>query len=278
VLDENGAIKAAIAEVFGRAAVTYDRVGPHFFTHFGQRLVERAQIPGGAKVLDVAAGRGAVLFPAADHAGVAGHVTGIDLAQLMVAATAAEITGRGVANATMCQMDAEQLAFPAAAFDYVLSGFALTFFPDCQRVLSECRRVLRPGGRIVLSSWEREDGRWRWYGELLQQTLHPGARRPSSDPPPAPYSTGTSLSALLQQAGFVEVEVVAEEAEFMYRGADEWWAVQWSHGSRYPLDLMPPDVLTRFKATAFERIAGGTCATGIPQRFSVLFALANSPR
>jgi hypothetical protein len=47
----------------------YDRVGPRFFSHFGRRLVALAQIPSGAHVLDVATGRGAVLFPAAECVG-----------------------------------------------------------------------------------------------------------------------------------------------------------------------------------------------------------------
>jgi len=65
--------KHEVAGIFGRAAPTYDRVGPRFFSHFGRRLVTLAQIPGGAKVLDVATGRGAVLFPrltSLDHKGL----------------------------------------------------------------------------------------------------------------------------------------------------------------------------------------------------------------
>ncbi len=67
--------KRETAGVFSRGAATYDRVGPAFFSHFGRRLVELAQIPSGARVLDIATGRGAVLFPAAEAVGPQGQVT-----------------------------------------------------------------------------------------------------------------------------------------------------------------------------------------------------------
>lgn len=58
----------AIAAVFGRAAAAYDSVIP-FFARFGERLVERAGIQPGDRVLDVGCGRGAALFPAAERTG-----------------------------------------------------------------------------------------------------------------------------------------------------------------------------------------------------------------
>ncbi len=66
MVDKERKMKENVAGLFDRVASTYDRVGPRFFSHFGRRLVELAQIPSGADVLDVAAGRGAVLYPAAD--------------------------------------------------------------------------------------------------------------------------------------------------------------------------------------------------------------------
>jgi ubiquinone/menaquinone biosynthesis C-methylase UbiE len=70
--------------VFNQAAFIYDQVGPGSFSYFGQRLVDFAEIPSGANVLDVAAGRGALLFPTAARVGSTGHVTGIDFAPNMV--------------------------------------------------------------------------------------------------------------------------------------------------------------------------------------------------
>ena len=83
--------KQIVSGIFDRAATTYGQVGPRFFSHFGRRLVELAQIPGGAKVLDVATGRGALLFPAAESVGPHGHVTGIDISESMVQETAKEL-------------------------------------------------------------------------------------------------------------------------------------------------------------------------------------------
>ena len=74
--------------VFNQAASMYDRIGPAMFSYFGQRLIDTAEIPNGANVLDVAAGRGALLFPAAARVGPTGHVTGIDFAPNMVRETA----------------------------------------------------------------------------------------------------------------------------------------------------------------------------------------------
>ena|SRR5438105_7094085 len=83
----NAAQKANVAALYNRVATTYDHVGPPVFAEFGQRLVEITGISTGAKVLDIAAGRGANLFPAAAQVGSMGQVVGIDLAESMVEET-----------------------------------------------------------------------------------------------------------------------------------------------------------------------------------------------
>ena len=154
--------KQKLADFFGRAAPTYDHVGPRFFSRFGRRLVEFARIPAGAHVLDVAAGRGAVLFPAAEAVGPQGQVVGIDLSPSMVEETSHEIEKRALSNVMVRQMDAEYLQFPGESFDFVLCGFAVFFFPQLDRALAEIRRVLRPQGCFGLSTWGQPDEHWKW--------------------------------------------------------------------------------------------------------------------
>ena len=97
VEEASGTQQTGIVGVFSRAAATYDRIGPRFFAYFGQRLVAQAHLAPGAAVLDVAAGRGAVLFPAAQQVSPGGRVIGIDLSADMVRETTADIHARWVA-------------------------------------------------------------------------------------------------------------------------------------------------------------------------------------
>ena len=92
--DEGNRKREESLRVFSQAASTYDRIGPGIFSYFGQRLVDVAEIAAGANVLDVAAGRGALLFPAAAKVGPTGHVTAIDFSPDMVRETAKDIESR----------------------------------------------------------------------------------------------------------------------------------------------------------------------------------------
>ena len=165
----------AIVGVFDRAAATYDRVGPQFFTHFGKRLVDSARLVPGQEVLDVATGRGAVLFAAVERVGPSGRVRGIDFSADMVRETMVDIRTAGWQHVTMQQMDAEQLDFEAASFDAVLCGFALWFFPHPYRALDQFFRVLRPGGRVGLTTWTEDCPFLTWFQRELTDSLPAGS-------------------------------------------------------------------------------------------------------
>ena len=73
------AIKQIMEKIFDEAAISYDRVGPSIFARFGERLVEHMPLAPGARVLDIATGKGAVLLPAARRVGPEGRAIGIDV-------------------------------------------------------------------------------------------------------------------------------------------------------------------------------------------------------
>ncbi len=262
--------------VFTRAAAAYGQVGPGYFAHFGRRLVEFACLPPGARLLDIACGRGAVLFPAAEKVGPAGEVTGVDLSAGMVAETRREIAARSIPNARVMQMDAEQLQFPDGSFDGVLCGFALFFFPNLGRALAEIRRVLAPGGMVAVSTWGTWDERWKWLDDLFKAYLPP-ALQGEPEPEAAPdFHSPAGLEAILSGAGFggLRAEIVREE--FAFRSEAEWWSTSWSHGSRYALEkierALGPAGLERFKAEAFAHLQSFRAPAGFPQRMEVVLA------
>ncbi len=271
--DEDRKKKEVNVGVFSRAASKYDRFGPRFFSHFGRRLVELAQIAPGTKVLDVAAGRGAVLFPAAASVGPSGHVIGIDLSADMVRETAAEIEGAGLQHAVVRQMDAEQLNFPDVSFDCVLCAFALWMFPQPGRALQEFFRVLRPGGSIGLTTWAEDSPFQTWYhGSLRPYIGTHTARAPNR------FDTPARLEAALKGAEFAHIRVIVEERDFVYSNEEEFWSSLWTHGTRIPLEKLSAPVLDQAKSYLCQKVQVFKQPDGIhipPLR--VLFASGTKP-
>lgn len=122
----------------------------------GELLALAAPAPGEA-VLDVACGPGVVSTAAARAVGPAGRVLGIDLSEAMVQAARQRARDLGCRQAHFARMDAEWLelpdAGPDAGFDLALCSLGLMYVPNPDAALRELRRVLRPGGRAVLSVW-----------------------------------------------------------------------------------------------------------------------------
>lgn len=266
-----------IVGVFSRAAATYDRIGPRFFAHFGQWLVERAHLPPGADVLDVAAGRGAVLFAAAQQVEPGGRVWGIDLAVDMVRETLADIQHAGWQHVTMQQMDAEHLDFPAATFDRVLCGFAVWFFPRPQRALQEFFRVLRPGGQVGLTTWAEDCPFLTWCQRELTGALPPQASPAAGRLELPRFDTPARLEEALQHAGFIDIHVSMEEAEFVYAQDEDWWLSLWSHGIRRRLEQLEAPVLSQVKADMLQKVRVLKQVDGIHTLFRALCAVGTKP-
>ncbi len=269
---------------FDRVAVQYDRTGPRFFTYFGRQLVEAAQIGSGERVLDIAAGRGAVLFPALEAVGPGGNVIGVDLSAQMVAELSQEVQGLGLSNVRILEMDAEKLEFPDATFDVVLVGFALFFFPQLAQALAEIRRVLKPGGRIAVSTWDASmDKQWEVFFGAAQS--HIAAYAPEKSVPFRPPSNNVEsvagLAQTLQSAGFGDVQVVYEEHDFVYPSFEAWWAALWTHWTRMALERVEQtsgaEGLARFQQDLYQKMETIRQPDGIHQIFPALIGVGRKP-
>jgi ubiquinone/menaquinone biosynthesis C-methylase UbiE len=134
-----------LRRLWDRYAARYDR---------DIRLFERVQFGGGREwvctratgdVLEVAVGTGRNLA----HYPIQARITGIDLspAMLDLARRRAADLGREI---VLAEGDAQELSFPDASFDTVVCTLGLCGFPDERVAIAEMRRVLRPGGRLLL--------------------------------------------------------------------------------------------------------------------------------
>ncbi len=244
-----GITEQMLAGLFGRAAATYDTVIP-FFARFGRRLVALADLQPGERVLDVAAGRGALLFPAAEAVGPTGSVVAVDLAPEMVRELSDDIARRGVPNAEVGRMSATRLAFDDASFDVVLCGFGLHIFPDADVAAAEVDRVLRPGGRCAATSPGSSAPGWDFFGDVADAF----AARFTGPLPPYP-DPGFDLAGLLARAG-LRTELATHLTErFRFSDRDDFWAWAWSQGMRGWLEALSEDDLAAFRVAIYERLA-----------------------
>ncbi len=269
--------KAHVSGVFTRASTTYNHVGPPFFSYFGKRLVEFGALPKGSKVLDIACGRGAVLFTVSEAVTESGEVIGIDISEGMIDQARQEIRRRQIANTEVFVMDAEHLEFTGSRFDYVLCGLCLFFFPDLKSALSECYRVLRPGGFIIASTFKKQK-----KGELMQewQDLYKSFKDRVKDVPKVKtfaLNTGREIKRKMLETGFIDVELKGRRGTFYYQDPDEWWQTAWSHGYRAYLERIPSDYLPEFKVRALEIVRKKATERGIPYRWNLFFTKAQKP-
>jgi ubiquinone/menaquinone biosynthesis C-methylase UbiE len=132
------------------------------------RVVATLAIEPGARVLDVACGTGGVALRAA-RAGA--DVVGIDISadQLAKARSAAEAEGLAI---RFDEGDCQKLPYGDAEFSAVASAFGAIFAPDHQRAANELARVCRPGGRLALTAWPKDE--WLAVGERAGRTFPEG--------------------------------------------------------------------------------------------------------
>jgi ubiquinone/menaquinone biosynthesis C-methylase UbiE len=268
---EAGKTDDGIAGVFGRAAAAYDGIGR--FSHFGERLVELAQLALGVSVLDVAAGCGALTFPAAKRVGPHGRVIGIDITPEMLRETAKDVRSEDRRNVELRQMDAEQLQFQDGAFDWVLCGFALWFFPHPHRALQQFYRVLRPGGRLGLSTWAQDSPIHKLNRETLRPHLTPSSKADGAAETQR-FDTKEQLETALREAGFEDARIVAEDYEAIVAGVDPLWEEQWSTGTRRNLERMPASTLEAFKADYYKKLESLRQPDGIHAVYRALLGFA----
>jgi ubiquinone/menaquinone biosynthesis C-methylase UbiE len=261
--------KEILRDVFNRGAKGYGHI--RYFPIFGQWLVDTAQIPSGAKVLDVACGRGAVLFPAAEKVGANGHVTGIDLSESMAQETNAEIQKRGIKQAEARAMDAEHLEFPDESFDYVLCGFSVQFFPHLAEALLEFHRVLKPNGHVVITTWGDDDSRWSWWDELRNKygaMVKLGSQS---------LDTPEKIKPWFINAGFMDIKIISKEMDMIHADESEWWNMQWSISGRAGLEKLDATTLEKFKAETSARMQAHREADGFHDRLQAYCTVAKKP-
>jgi SAM-dependent methyltransferase len=179
----------------------------------------------GETILELAAGTGDTGFDVADILGENGTLISSDFSPAMLAATRRRGAERGVTNAEYRLIDAERIELDDDAVDGVICRFGYMLMADPAAALAETRRVLRPGGRLVLGVWgpaERNP-----FFTTIVGALVGGGHMPPPDPSgPGIFSMGSEerTRVLLEGAGFTETRTELVTSQFEIPDVDEYLA------------------------------------------------------
>jgi ubiquinone/menaquinone biosynthesis C-methylase UbiE len=183
-----------VRRIYDRVAADYDRRWPRYVRDTTRETLARVGPGARGAFLDIACGTGTLLAEVANlRPGADAGIAGVDLSPGMLAEARRKLPRRAILVAG----DAARLPFRGAAFGVAVSVSALHHWGDPGAVLGEARRVLEPGGRLVLTDWCGD----RWL-ERLRAALH---RR--HDHAGLRVYRSSELTALLTSAGFRDVRV-----------------------------------------------------------------------
>ena len=219
--------KETTREQWQQAADAWQRWTPtivEWFAEATEAMIELGGITTGSRVLEVAAGAGEPAFTFARAVGPTGYVLATDISANLVELTRQSAAEQGLTNVETRVMDGENLDLPDGSFDAVTSRVGLIYFPDQHRALTESRRVLRSGGRVVACVYATAE-----QNKFFSIPISVIRRRAQLPPPlpgqPGPFSLGGPgvLEAALKRSGFRDIETrsipsplrMASAAEFL---------------------------------------------------------------
>ncbi len=212
-----GAFEALERRIWSGRAAAYAASFARLCAHPVPALLDAAGVRPGSTVLDVGTGTGTVAAAACARGA---RVVAVDAEPSMLAEARRAAPEAEVRAATL-----PELPFPDGAFDCVVGNFVLNHVGRPADALAELRRVLRPGGRLALTTWAAPAPPGQ---SLLGRAFEAaGAVRPADFPPPpaalAAVTEPGAFTALLTGAGLRSVH--GRVLSWNHRAtADDWWA------------------------------------------------------
>lgn len=232
---------ARVAALFDRVAHTYESVGVPWFVPIAEGLVAAVAPQPGEHVVDLGCGRGAALVPLATAVGPDGRVVGADLSPRMVALAAQRVEELGLTNVELSVMDASAPTLPAGQADAVVASLVVFFLPRPAEALAAWAALLRPGGRLGISTFAGRDDAWRRLDDLFTPYLPPMMLDARTSGESGPFASDAGVEGLLAGAGLDRVTTTQADVVVRFADVDAWVTWSQSHGQRAMWDQVPAD-------------------------------------
>jgi SAM-dependent methyltransferase len=171
-------------------------------------MIDHAGLQRGQRVLELAAGPGDTGFLAAELIAPSGTLVCSDGAEAMLEVARERAVEQGVENVEFRQLQLEWIDLPAASVDVVLCRWGVMLCVDPDAALRECRRVLRPGGRIALAVWDvPETNPWVTIPQRAMVALGLAEAPAPTGPGMFAMAAPGRFEEMLADAGFSEIVV-----------------------------------------------------------------------
>ena len=246
-IDQPGEVRDAIGPGFDRF-VTPESM------QFGERLLDRVDLRPGIRLLDVAAGSGAVALPAARRGA---DVVAIDQTATIVDRLVARARASGLPSLEAQVMDGTRVDLPDDSFDVCISLNGVSLFPDLGGGLREMARVTRPAGRVLVAGFG-EPQRVEFLGYFLgalQATVDDFTPLPM-DSPTVPFQVADprELRRRLVTAGWADVRVETVTWDMHFSSGAHLWNVVTSSN---PIGVALTAGLTHDQTRAVQHVLDG---------------------
>jgi len=200
-----------------RAVSAYDEL-PLWSAMFGILLFEEIPLAGVHTALDVGCGTGFPLIELAERLGPAAEVHGIDPWSAALARVREKAEHRGTRNVIVHEGSAAAMPFPDAMFDLIVSNLGVNNFDDRRAAIRECRRVMRRGGTISLTT--NLQGHMQELYRAFEDVLDEPEDRARLREHIAHRATVASVRELLTEGGFAVTRVVERSATMRFANGD----------------------------------------------------------
>ena len=207
----------------------YDRTNTPTQMWLANEGLRRVGLRSGMRFLDVAAGSGALSIPAAR---LGAEVLATDQSPRMLELLASRAAEEGLSIETRV-MDGHALQLEDDSFDIAGSQFGVMLFPDMPKGIREMTRVVKPGGRVLMSVYGNPH-KIEFFDFFVTaiQSVRPTFTGPPMDPPPLPFQLQDPerLRSELSNAGLsgILVETITETTAFK-TGTELWEWLIWSN-------------------------------------------------
>lgn len=253
---------AELAVVFDDVAESYDAEVLGFFAPVAGHLLDRLALRGHEALLDIGCGSGAVLTAAGWRLGPRSEMTGIDASARMIERARGALRGTPAGQARLLVMDGQRPELSPGAFDLITASMVLFFLPDPSGALRSWSRLLRPGGRVGITSFGEQTDAWRHLDEAFEPFVPRHVFDARTRAPRGVFASDEALADCFQGAGFPSVETSQAIIDVVFDDVDDWHRFTMSNSQSALWESVSPSNRPLVLERAAERLEGFRGADG----------------